>query len=1042
MKDSTIGPLTARGRARGTGLDNPATMKLESAGFVREMHIADRLLQSVLFEARLSLGRLIGNMASSNPDLNFDLAPTIYFNRPDSLGSIFGTVNNADLQKLGFSKDSLTVGGWVSANLAGFSADSLVGNLEIASANVRFREKDIDLGSLTLDASHPRGRQVLRLKSGMADVDLSGRFAVSQMPDFALQLVQSVLKSEPFPPVAGVASFDMRGDVHASPDMLALLPGVTQLAPFSVQSVYDRQKGVFELHTSVDSLAIEGIAVDSAFLHIQARNANTGPNTETGYELGSKRIRGTAIALPLTQLSARVREGVHLGELASSDTGPGSLFRIPFTYDAAQANPVITLRDSLHFKEEIWKVNPDNAIYPLATNLAGTRISLTSGPRSASFTASDEDTEGLPYQLRLANIRLAPIFALVKADSTLITGSASGSAAISQLQPLTFTAHANVDDLQVKGASFGALNAEVKSDSGDRYAVAMDIGKGRPALSAKGIYEPSKSASTIAVDVRSFPLNHLDELLENEIDSLQGALSGNLTVRTDTSGIKVDGHVGLDTSSFAIRETGSRIQVAAGGLTFAGNKAELVPILLRDGANGQATLTGSVALTDDRNLRYRLKLNARKFKTIGELRRREQLVYGSGKTDADLELSGNLGQLRLTGQVALNDSSQIYYRSAAVSRPDFGEGLLEFAVADEPEQVAPVAGSSPFARLINTNISVPSNATLTLLLDEYRGEKVVVRGKSNLNYSQHEGGEMQLNGKYEVTSGTYTFSVGNNIRKEFTLENGGTIQWMGDIYQPVCDLTAVYKVNTSAGALMQGTDADAEASRRKFDFLVKLKLKGNLSKPEITFELGMNETDQDAFDGTIYSKIKQINNSQSDVTKQVMSLLVLNSFMGDSPFGSLSQFSSNSLEAGAYNTIGNLLTRQLNNMLAGMVKAVDITLGVNWSESADGGRASTRSDIKLGLGKSLFNHRLNLYVGNNFGVETASGNNSGISGLANDVSVEYLLSPDGKYRIKGYHVRDNELTLHGEHMETGVKFAITWEFDQPEARGGQKKHRR
>ena len=239
---------------------------------------------------------------------------------------------------------------------------------------------------------------------------------------------------------------------------------------------------------------------------------------------------------------------------------------------------------------------------------------------------------------------------------------------------------------------------------------------------------------------------------------------------------------------------------------------------------------------------------------------------------------------------------------------------------------------------------------------------------------------------------------------------------------------------------MQGTDTDAEAGRRKFDFLVKLKLKGSLSKPEISFELGMNETDQDAFDGAVYSKIKQINGSQSDVTKQVMSLLVLNSFMGDSPFGSLSQFNSNALEAGAYNTIGNLLTRQLNNMLAGMVKAVDITLGVNWSESVDGGRSSTRSDIKLGIGKSLFNHRLNLYVGNNFGVETLSGNNSGISGLANDVSVEYLLNPEGKYRIKGYHVRDNEMTLHGEHMETGVKFTIIWEFNQQEARRVHKKN--
>lgn len=1039
LNDTLWGAVTARGQVQGTGLRDANQIALRSTGYSEQLRVAGRSFQAVLFEAQLADGWLKGNLASSHPDLNFELSPTLYLSRPDSLASIYGWVNHADLHKLGLLKDSVSVGGWISAEIDRLSPDTLIGNLKISSAHARYKGKDIDLNELTLNAAHPGDQQVLRLHSALADVDLSGQFALDKIPALGTGLLRSLTANADFPAADGVASFQMQGHVHLPSEVLALTPGVSRLAPFSFTSDYAQNRGIFEVQTTIDSLTVDGIEVDSGFVHVRARRNDLTSSPDTDYLIGAKKISGNSVALPHTQVSGRVRTGLHTGELLSSENSPGSLLRIPFQYNGLQQNPFIILGDSLYLKEELWKVNRDNAIYPFAPHLAGSKLALANGARSAAFTASGPETQGLPYQLQLSDISLGPLFALMKADSTLLTGSVSGTASVNQLEPLAITARAHVDDLKLKGAPLGKLEAEIKSESAERYTVAMDIRNDRPVLNANGTYEPRTGTGNVSIDIRSFPIAPLSTLLGSAVDSLQGAFSGHLVVKSDTNQIAVNGLVKIDSSTFDIRETGSRIQVVAGGFAFAGEQVNLEPLQLRDGAGGQATITGSVNVpTDHRSIHYKLKMDAKRFKTIGELRRREQLVYGNGKTDATLELSGNLDQYKLAGQVSLNDSSQIFYRSAAISRPDFGEGLLEFTIPNQSRQQAtPATGS--MSRLVNTNISVPSNATLTLLLDEYRGEKAVVQGKSNLNYSQHAGGEMQLNGKYEVTSGTYTFSVGNNIRKEFTLENGGTIQWMGNIYEPLCDLTAVYKVNTSAGALMQGTDADAEAGRRKFDFLVKLKLKGNLAKPDITFEIGMNETDQDAFDGAVYSKIRQINNSQSDATKQVMSLLVLNSFVGDSPFGSLSQFSSTAMEAGAYNTIGNLLTRQLNNMLAGMVKAVDITLGVNWSESVDGGRSSTRSDIKLGLGKSLFNHRLNLYVGNNFGVETLSGNNSGISGLANDVSVEYLLDPEGKYRIKGYHVRDNELTLHGEHMETGVRFTITWEFNQPEGKRAHQK---
>lgn len=1030
LQDTLIGIITAHGHVRGKGLVDVNKMSLSAAGFVDNLTIAQRQVRSVLFQSSLLGGTLRSYLASSNPDLNFELSPVLQFSKKDSLVSLYGVVYNADLRKLGLLNDSLNVSGWILADVAHFEKDGIVGKLKMSSTQIGLNGKTYKIDSLTLEADQTNDQQNVQLTSSLADLKLSGKFAYNRIPDFARGLYQSIVKNTAYPDPNDIAFFSLSGDVHIKEDNLALIPSLARLAPFSFRSSYNSNEGTFDFQTKIDSLTLNGIALDSLESELSLRRDTVNALPRTSYLVAVKNITSGSIKLPRILLKGEATEGIHSGILVSRTRSSENLFQVPFRYDTRLTNPYLTFPSALIFKGEAWDVNTNNALFLTAPHFAGSYIQLQNGAKLLKFSAGSADSNGLPYQLQLDDIDLSPLTALLKADSSFLKGSVDGSISVNELQPLALTARVTIDDLELKGTPMGRLAAEIRNESNGQYQLKANLDHaGHQFVNASGTYNPAKGTGVVAVKVDSLSLVPLNNFLDGEVDSLQGALGGLVTIKIDTTNTSFNGRLSIDSSALGIPVTGTHIKVVQGGLAFKGNKIELDNIVLTDGLKGQGKITGSVDFTDKRDLHYKLKLDAKKFKTINELQKREQIIYGSGKTDVNLDMSGNLKQFRLTGGVELNDSSEVYYRSKVITKPSFGEGLLEFATPQNLEKEENAYEAKLISKLINTNISVSPSTTLNLILDEYKGEKVVVRGKSNLNYSQHAGGEMQLNGKYEVTSGNYTLIVGNNIKREFALESGGTIQWLGNVYEPICDLTAVYKVTASVSTLMQGTSTSEEIGRRKFDFLVKLKLKGSLTKPEISFELGMNEKDQDAFDGTVYSKIKEINNSPSDVTKQVMSLLVLNAFMGDSPFGSLTQFSNTGLEAGAYNTIGNMLTQQLNTLLAGMIKTVDITLGVDWSESVDGGRSSTRSDIRLGLGKSLFDHRLNLYVGNNFGVETASGKNSGISGLANDVSIEYLLTPDGKYRIKGYHVRDNELTLHGEHMETGVKFTIVWEFD-------------
>ena len=45
-------------------------------------------------------------------------------------------------------------------------------------------------------------------------------------------------------------------------------------------------------------------------------------------------------------------------------------------------------------------------------------------------------------------------------------------------------------------------------------------------------------------------------------------------------------------------------------------------------------------------------------------------------------------------------------------------------------------------------------------------------------------------------------------------------------------------------------------------------------------------------------------------------------------------------------------------------------------------------------------------------------------------TIEYMLTSDGKYRIKGYRMTENDLTFNGTIVETGVSFVVVLEFNK------------
>ena len=103
------------------------------------------------------------------------------------------------------------------------------------------------------------------------------------------------------------------------------------------------------------------------------------------------------------------------------------------------------------------------------------------------------------------------------------------------------------------------------------------------------------------------------------------------------------------------------------------------------------------------------------------------------------------------------------------------------------------------------------------------------------------------------------------------------------------------------------------------------------------------------------------------------------------------------------------------------MKGVDISLGVNQYDQTTDGVTSTNTSYSYRVSKNLFNDRVKIVVGGNYNTEDNDDQNLS-QNLINDVSIEYILNPNGTMYIKIFRHTGFESILEGEVTQTGVGF--------------------
>ncbi|WP_315815158.1 translocation/assembly module TamB domain-containing protein [Paraflavitalea speifideaquila] len=371
------------------------------------------------------------------------------------------------------------------------------------------------------------------------------------------------------------------------------------------------------------------------------------------------------------------------------------------------------------------------------------------------------------------------------------------------------------------------------------------------------------------------------------------------------------------------------------------------------------------------------------------------------------------------------------------------EGIVRFVDRDSiPEDSIWISGLDSLNRTlirdydISVNITIDKEAELSLVIDEGNGDLLRVKGEANLNGGIDPSGKVTLTGAYELQQGSYDLSF-NFLHRKFDIVKGSRITWVGEPTRADVDITAKYVANTAPIDLVESQLETMSATtrntyRQKLPFEVYLVMTGELMKPNIKFDIKLPEDKNYNVDKSIVeasnTKLEQIRQQPAELNKQVFALLLLNRFIREDPF--ITGNSSPGAEGFIRQSVSKLLTEQLNQLASGLIAGVDINFDVQSQEDYSTGQFKNRTDLNVEVSKRLLNDRLTVTVGSNFELEGAQNTNRQSNNIAGNVSLDYQLSQDGRYKVRAYRKNEYEGILEGYIVETGVGFVITIDYNK------------
>lgn len=1022
--DSVMGSLTMQAEIESNGL-SPEEMNGTLTANIEKFNFQDYLYEGLKLDARLADQKVTAqaSMEDENLDFALDAGYTFRSETPEYEATL--DIRDADFEALNFSSSPIRARGTLRVDMETSDFKILNGNVGIRKVAIYNGDELYTIDSLLFASIDQEGKSEINIDSDLLAANFEGSFNIFSISDVMREYFSTYYSLHDTLEVinTGHQYFTFDIDLKNTEILTGLLvPELTTFEPGEISGEFDSEARLLDLAVNIDRIQYANIGIDSLAFRSKS------DQQKLTYSFAVDKVMIDSMKVDGLEFTGTVADDSLRTQLVILDSANADKYVLAGTFFSREEDFELKVSPDIVLNYQNWSVPPENFIRfggekPVARDVVLTHL------REKIIFESDAQP-GTPILIGFRELNLEYLTSMV-AEEGLLSGLLEGDI---NLYPdsaaSTFTSDITVQDLQIRDVPWGNLALQVEQSSANRFDVDFGLTGQKNDVRADGFYQGGETpAMDLTAVITEFDLPSLEPLLAGQLRDLTGTLTGRLRLQGAPDDPDVDGNLRLREAEFFSTYLNTGFIVDDESIAFNDEGIRFNAFEIADENQNKARLDGMILTTDYQDFQFSLDVTADDFRLFDTQEGDNELFYGRIDVRAEARIRGDMTTPVVTMEIGLTEGSSLTYivpqSEASILET---EGIVTFVdksfegdeFVEAVEEEAADTLKSTFRGIdLTARIELNDEETFTVIIDPVTGDQLTVRGNSTLTLKVDPSGDIQLAGRYEISEGTYNLTFYKFVKREFDIESGSSITWSGDPLNAEMDISAIYNVETAPIELFSNQLSGADASevnryRQSLPFLVYLNITDELMQPEIAFELDMPMDERNVFGGNVYARIQDINTRESDLNKQVFALLILKRFISDNPFDNQS---GGGFESTARTSVSKILSEQLNR-LSENIKGVELSFDIKSYEDYRSGQAEGRTDLQLGVSKSLLDDRLVVKLSGNVNVEGQGGNREA-SDYIGDLAIEYKLTPDGRLRITGFRNSNYDM-IDGELVETGT----------------------
>jgi hypothetical protein len=1025
--------ISFAGKIEGRGLKiSDATLGLK--GKVEQIWFNGYDYKNIIVDGELGQSIFNGSIKVVDPNLLADVEGKVDFNEALNSFKIKGNLEKVNLGKLGFTETDYQLHTELDLDFEGNELDNWIGRGQFLNTYLTEKKNNLVIDSLFLTSVINGDSRKISVISEFLNGSITGSYVPSQLIRDLSQMVKeyrlyfsgneadrktyyehkkakTVLKpydagyqirfkdSEPlfafFNPEVYISNGSyLTGKVSIRSTSEFSMGGVLDTLKYGNNSFYANTIDFNSSKTSFSPEVLTSLVIDSK----EQLLAN---------ELNTKDLAISGSWGKTNQISFD-------GSIEQKDTPNkakifGTVDFLPDSYDI-RFNAKNSVLSVLNNK---WTLSPNNLINIKGDDIFFKNIGLSNQNQSITLYGNISRDSTLQAILRVRDFDLNTIKPFTNVD---LKGIANGEVNLSNYykSPI-ITSDLHIDELIYRKSLIGTIAAEAVWDNinnklninGNIYRINSEI------FRLSGTYDPRSAANSLNLNanIRNANLEISQAFVDGLFSNIGGFANGNLTVKGTPLNPVIRGSVALDRGSLRINAINSYLYFDD---TILFNEEGFVAppggITVRDAPqNGNtATIEGGIFNGGNRNFMLGLHayLKGRDgFRIMNTKSSDNESFYGTALATGELHMTGDFNNVVISSNLTSK-------RGTKITIPLDGETTINTNVEAIPFiRKNPVLAKTdsvtnlkknPKKVVKNSGLKMAFNLTLTpdaeceIIFDRNNNDKLTAFGNGRISIEYDTRGGFSINGPYIVKSGKYDFSFQNlaSLRK-FEIVDGSRITWSGDPLEAMLDMKASYTANVTLSdipGIQAATNNQSDLSTR-YPVNVMVNLTDRLLIPKITYSLSFDTRQIPLSYQTYLLAFEQkLKDDEQLLSRNVSSILAFNQIFPE----------NNILESLRQQFFIDNLNNILSNQIGNLANKLDpnLELGVQFGDF----RENLLKNMQLNFSYKFLNNRFKFSGKSTF----MSPLESGISTTTNQQQLsvggelEYLLSEDGTFRLRGY----------------------------------------